>query len=394
MHTAGVPDSNIVLFHYNDIANNTQNPLPGQVINSPYGPNVYQNIPMDYTGADVNAQNVLAALQGDSEALKGVGSGKVINSGPNDNVFFYFADHGGAGILGMPTGEAFLYAKDLNAAIQAKHDAQGFNEMVIYIEACESGSIFNAGQLPTDINVYALTAANPTESSWGCYCPGMPIYDQRFNTCLGDLFSVNFLQDCDKEDLTTETLGDQATTLTAETASNSTGQGSHVSQYGSDGTFAMSQTVSTFIGEPSTKSFGDIFGLGKHAAKVSPKTHGSLEDTRESEYLYLERQVAAGVEGAEADLHDFVVETATATAQVSAIINKLSLDDSVKTEAREDKPVVDDWDCYKGVIGAFSAECSNLYNQRHMKHTRTLANICNAGVSVEDFTNAARSICH
>jgi legumain len=42
--------------------------------------------------------------------------------------------------------------------------------MVLYIEACESGSMFDK-ILRTDINVYAVTAANPYESSWGTYCP-------------------------------------------------------------------------------------------------------------------------------------------------------------------------------------------------------------------------------
>ncbi|KAB8081887.1 hypothetical protein EE612_003477, partial [Oryza sativa] len=40
-----------------------------------------------------------------------------------------------------------------------------------YLEACESGSIFE-GLLPNGINVYATTASNADESSWGTYCPG------------------------------------------------------------------------------------------------------------------------------------------------------------------------------------------------------------------------------
>lgn len=41
-----------------------------------------------------------------------------------------------------------------------------------YIEACESGSIFE-GLLEDNIGVYATTAATGRESSWGTYCPGM-----------------------------------------------------------------------------------------------------------------------------------------------------------------------------------------------------------------------------
>ena len=45
----------------------------------------------DYTGANVTPEIFLKVLQGEDP---GVGSRKVIASGPNDRIFFYFADHG------------------------------------------------------------------------------------------------------------------------------------------------------------------------------------------------------------------------------------------------------------------------------------------------------------
>jgi legumain len=61
-------------------------------------------------------------------------------------------------------------------------------------EACESGSIFE-GLLSDSLNIYATTASNSVESSWGTYCPGMaPSPPPEFNTCLGDLYSVAFLE--------------------------------------------------------------------------------------------------------------------------------------------------------------------------------------------------------
>ena len=61
--------------------------------------------------------------------------------------------------------------------------------MVLFIEACESGSIFQ-GMLDDSLaNVWATTAANAMESSWGVYCPGQtPGPPIEFNTCLGDLY--------------------------------------------------------------------------------------------------------------------------------------------------------------------------------------------------------------
>ena len=66
---------------------------------------------------------------------------------------------------------------------------------VFYLEACESGSIFE-GLLPNDINVYATTASNADESSWGTYCPGEhPSPPPEYDTCLGDLYSIAWMED-------------------------------------------------------------------------------------------------------------------------------------------------------------------------------------------------------
>lgn len=53
----------------------------------------------DYTGGNVTANNFLAVILGNKSALTG-GSGKVVDSGPNDHIFIYYSDHGGPGVLG------------------------------------------------------------------------------------------------------------------------------------------------------------------------------------------------------------------------------------------------------------------------------------------------------
>ena len=42
------------------------------------------------------------------------------------------------------------------------------------------------------VSVLAITAANPDQSSYACY------YDDKLQTYLGDVFSVNWMQDSDK----------------------------------------------------------------------------------------------------------------------------------------------------------------------------------------------------
>lgn len=77
--------------------------------------------------------------------------------------------------------------------------------MTFYLEACESGSMFL--QLPNNTNIYALSAASPTESSWATYCPPDDVVNKtHINSCLGDLFSVNWMENSDAANTSNETL--------------------------------------------------------------------------------------------------------------------------------------------------------------------------------------------
>jgi len=99
-----------------DIAHNLKNPHKGEIINKPNGPNVYPGVNKDYTGSKVTAKTFLAVLKGDSSA-----GGKVLKSGPNDNVFIYYTDHGTVGLVAMLNG-GYLYADQLNEALKYLHE--------------------------------------------------------------------------------------------------------------------------------------------------------------------------------------------------------------------------------------------------------------------------------
>merc|ERR1712087_810691 len=117
-------------------------------------------------GDAVNRENFIKVLSGDTSA-----PGPVLKSTANDHVFVYYTDHGGVGILGVPQGAAggYIHAADVNKAIETLHSKGGYKELLFYLEACESGSIFN--NLLKAPNAKAVTAANAKESSWGWYCP-------------------------------------------------------------------------------------------------------------------------------------------------------------------------------------------------------------------------------
>ena len=68
---------------------------------------------------------------------------------------------------------------------------------MLYVEACESGSMFE-GLLDKSLNIYVTTAANAEESSYGCYCDDESVVNKvQLGTCLGDLYSVNWIENLD-----------------------------------------------------------------------------------------------------------------------------------------------------------------------------------------------------
>merc|ERR1719223_1922793 len=75
-----------------------------------------------------------------------------------------FVDHGGAGLICTPQGSRdWIYADELDSTLQTMKDQKMFGELVFYLVACESGSMFP--NLNADENIYALTASNATQSS-------------------------------------------------------------------------------------------------------------------------------------------------------------------------------------------------------------------------------------
>ncbi len=81
--------------------------------------------------------------------------------------------------------------------------------------------------LPDNIEIVASTAANAEESSWGTYCPPDDMIDGKsINSCLGDLYSINWMEDSDNADMDTETLLKQFLKVKELTTK------SHVSDFG------------------------------------------------------------------------------------------------------------------------------------------------------------------
>ncbi|XP_022750111.1 vacuolar-processing enzyme-like [Durio zibethinus] len=388
----GLKEENIIVFMYDDIAFNEENPRPGIIINSPNGDDVYKGLPKDYTGEDVTVNNFLAAILGNKTALTG-GSGKVVDSGPNDYIFIYYTDHGGPGVLGMPT-YPYLYADDLIDVLKKKHASGTYKSLVFYLEACESGSIFE-GLLPEGLNIYATTASNAEESSWGTYCPGdNPSPPPEYETCLGDLYSVAWMEDSDIHDLRTETLHQQYELVKKRTINGNSAYGSHVMQYGDVG--LSKDNLFTYLG---TNPANDNFTFVDENSLQLPTTS---VNQRDADLVHFWDKYRKAPDGS--------IRKVEAQKQfVEAMSHRMHVDHSMKligkllfgiergpevlnTVRPAGQPLVDDWKCLKKMVRTFETHCGSLA-QYGMKHMRSLANVCNAGIQTEQMAEASAQAC-
>jgi len=270
--------------------------------------------------------------------------------------------------------------------------------MVIYVEACESGSIFE-GLLPEGMNIYVTTASNAEESSWGTYCPGMkPSPPLEYDTCLGDLYSVAWMEDSEVHNTMKETLKQQYQVVKERTSNHQTyGMGSHVMQYGdipisedplslyigfdpANADAIFENRLPQYLREKDAAAINqrdaDLLYLWQKYKRSKPDSTEKLEAQQEliesmSHRLYLDKSI------------NFIGKILFGSEMGTAVLN------AVRPSGQ---PLVDDWDCLKTMVRTFESHCGSL-SQYGMKHMRALANICNNGVSVDTMAEVSAEAC-
>ncbi|XP_054423089.1 legumain [Pteronotus mesoamericanus] len=374
VHRNGIPDEQIVVMMYDDIANAEDNPTPGVVINRPNGTDVYEGVLKDYTGEDVTPQNFLAVLRGDAEAVKGRGSGKVLKSGPRDHVFVYFTDHGAPGILAFPNDD--LHVKDLNETIRYMYKHKKYQKMVFYIEACESGSMMR--HLPNDINVYATTAANPDESSYACY------YDEERSTYLGDWYSVNWMEDSDVEDLTKETLHKQYQLVKSHTNT------SHVMQYGN-------KSISTM----KLMQFQGMKHKASSPVSLPPVQHLDLTPSPEVPLMIMKRKLMSTNDLQESRrlieaIHRHLESRNVIEKSVRKIVYLVTGSDDEAERLLSARAPLTALGCYKDAATHFRTHCFNWHSSTYeyaLRHLYVLVNLCEEPYPIDRIKSSMDQVC-
>lgn len=397
----GIPDERIVVFMKDDIANNPENPDPGVIMNSPNGTNVYKGVPKDYTGNNLDSLNFLNVLMGKT---MNVGSGKTLNTGPKDRIFVYFADHGGPGLsqFGNNSHHGMLYATNLTDTLNEMHKQKKYGEMVLYWESCNSGSMFL--NLSSNINVYALSAANATQSSFACYCA--PEFWGKSNVhCFGDCFSVHWMEDADDEDLRNETLLIQFWITRHETDMNHYRkfEVSHVEQWGSVAKM-NNEKLSQYLGSAKNKTNeGTSVGYTPRGFAI-PQSEVALQ-TVKMQYKHAKTKSEKRI--AQNKLKDFKdkrerldqkIKKIMKTAHDKEIVNghlsqkqqNILFDNDPNTVLTRDQYEK----CFYPLVQTFQDHCFNFRcNDYAIYRIKKFLPLCKAGISQDVITEAIKNQC-
>lgn len=196
----GVPENRLIVFAFNDLAQNSQNPFRGQIFNSPDGPDVYKDIKIDYHANDVTISNFIACLTGDKDMIQITDertTGKVLESNSNDNVFIYFDGLGERGKINFPVFE-YLEDIDLFNILRQMHEKKMFKEMVFYLDSPDALHMFEAySSSLRKMHIYTLSGSQFDEIGYirVCECEHA---GEKMGECLGNEFSLAFMEDIEK----------------------------------------------------------------------------------------------------------------------------------------------------------------------------------------------------
>eukprot|EP00117_Sycon_ciliatum_P003646 scpid78430/ scgid8352/ Legumain; Asparaginyl endopeptidase; Protease, cysteine 1 len=380
LHNRGIPDERIIVFMYNDIADNSENPTPGILINYPNGSDVYHGVPKDYQGSDVNPENFLNAITGNKKAMLGIGSGKVLESGPDDHVFIYFADHGGPGLIGFPS--SFLYADDLSLSLHRMYKRNMYKQLVFYLEACESGSMFTQDLLPKNLSIYAMTAANASQPSLACY------FDKTRGIYLADVFSAKWMENTEQNG-TNEDLFRQFLEVRMDVST------SHVSRFG-DFEFEFEE-IQEFIGGVQGNT------IDKHIMTVTGKPAASTATIQSPDIIpatLYNRLAAASTEVQKAKLRSQLAEELTLRNKISEVTRQIvsgagAASNDVAKQILTAKAQPRDYGCLKAVTTEYSEKCFSLPQiDFALRQVHPLANMCNhKSFSTSGILASIRKVC-
>jgi len=391
MRKSGIPADNIILMMQDDVANSEENKFPGKLFNKPGDDvaNVYDGCKVDYRGSIVTAKLFLSVITGEESGVPD--GGKVLKSGPNDRVFLNFVDHGGVGIVAFPNGP-LLHASELSKALQTMQKKDMFKDLLFYMEACESGSMFP--DLKASSKIFAVTASNAKESSWGYYCPSNDtVKGKHLGTCLGDLFSISWMEDSDLAQMSVESIAEQVKRVTKRTVK------SHVSTFGDEsfeddaiGKFELTRAAN--VVSPLPDSTADAVDIRDIDLRLAYNAWERAETGQKKQMAWARLQSVVAARAADEQLFQEIVNRSCNHVGYGCGYNMMSSKHTIK-----------DFECHRQLAATLHESCPRRahhdaggWNAFNMKFSQTLVNLCESqtrlGKDLEDLEGIVVAVCN
>ncbi|GFT84881.1 legumain [Nephila pilipes] len=274
-----------------------------------------------------------------------------------------------ASLLDKPLEDGKIWAV-LAAGSSMWHNYR--HQMVIYIEACYAGSMFE-NILPTYIEVYATVSAGSGGTSQACY------YDTFRKTYLGDFYSVSWMEDSDKKTLTNETLHQQFNVVKKETRS------SNVQEFGD---MSVSQLpVSEFQGRKESEPLvvpnvpmdlvrsDDVpMEILKRRLQMVHTPEEHIEISWKINKMHRNREFLSG--------------------KVKEMVAKLITDQKFQKVILEYRFILKNFECYDKVQNHFNRECFSLpKNEYALRFMVVLVNMCETRIPSYLIIRAMNDVC-
>ncbi|MCQ2821548.1 MAG: hypothetical protein MJ252_30185 [archaeon] len=363
----GMDTSHIIVMAYNDIANNSKNPIQGKLYNKPNGSDVYSGCKIDYSGSKVTPANFQKVMTGDSSA------GKALASTSSSNVFVFFSDHGSSGLIAFPSG--YLYADQLKTTLNTMYTKKMYKKLVFYLEACYSGSMFNKFTDMSSKGIYGVTAATANQSSYAKYCGSQAkVGGISIGSCLGDEFSCNWMEHSDAVSFST-TIGTQVDHVKSATT------GSQVQQYGD--TSPRSQALSQYQGD-SDKFVSSLVKFLKE--EEQPEEKAELVENTNMLLYYLKNQAENSNDMDDWAAYQNELIMAERSKKIFTQFGK-----ALGVQEKETEKDVD-FDCYRYLMDTYEKECGVNVDRDH-KYFTYFYNYCSMGLGYFPAKHVLHNVC-
>lgn len=178
----GYDDESIILIVEDDLADNDSNPNKGVVQVTPGGPNVHDNIVVDYKMSELTQDDILKILKGEKNDKLNA----ILETTENDNLFIFWSGHGTPGALCWNDNERAITGNMLSSAFSQMHTAHAYRKVLMMVEACYSGSVME--QCTGIPGMLFITAANGDETSKA------DVFSESLKVWMSNRFTSTFIQ--------------------------------------------------------------------------------------------------------------------------------------------------------------------------------------------------------